>query len=131
MLVTLGSEPIPGHRVVKKLGAGSFGVVYCAITTAGIEVALKFIRLDGVSGLKELRALVLIKNVRDAHLLSISDMWLLDESGDEMDASVFERLLHSNSTTDDKRGTIEPPQTLPTTLIVKMPLAEGNLFDVA
>lgn len=73
MTLTLdaGREPIPGYRLVRLLGEGGFGQVWQASAPGGVQVALKFIRLDSYQAAPELRALEVVKNIRHPHLLDI------------------------------------------------------------
>jgi serine/threonine protein kinase len=45
-----GSEPVPGYRLVQRLGTGGFGEVWKAESPGGFRVALKFVRLDHKAG---------------------------------------------------------------------------------
>ena len=73
-----GDEPIPGsgYRVVSFLGRGGFGEVWKARAPGGSEAALKIIRLGGLEGRKELRALQLVKRIRHPNLMPIFGFWL-------------------------------------------------------
>src|SRR5437773_10805535 len=77
-----GDEPIPGYRLIKRLGQGGVGQVFKAIGPGGVAVALKIISgLDQAGGRKELRALQNVKNIGHANLVSIYGFWLKDEDG--------------------------------------------------
>src|SRR5262245_26829673 len=66
-----GAEPVPGYVLRERLGKGGFGEVWKAQGPGRIDVALKFIRLDGQAGQVEQRALDLIKDVRHPNLLDV------------------------------------------------------------
>ena len=66
-----GTEPIPGYRLVRKLGEGGVGEAWEAIAPGGIRVALKFIRLDSALAGPELRSLDVIRDIRHPHLLDV------------------------------------------------------------
>jgi serine/threonine protein kinase len=126
-------EPIPGFRLIKLLGMGGFGEVWKATAPGGIEVALKFIKLDGKKGLKEFRSLALVKLVRHANLVPIMAFWLVDSQGAVLEASpdIEEALI----------GTVKAPvretmvvssrssQPRPAGLIIAMGLGDLSLTD--
>lgn len=66
-----GYEPLDGYKLVERLGDGGFGEVWKATDAQGFSVAIKFVKLDGSLGEKELRSLDVIKDVRHPHLLTI------------------------------------------------------------
>jgi serine/threonine protein kinase len=70
-----GGEPIPGYRLVKRLGQGGFGEVWQATGPGGFTVALKFIRLETSASEFELRSLELMKNIRHPNLLVQFGAW--------------------------------------------------------
>ncbi len=79
----IGDQPVPGYRLVRELGRGTFGVVWLAVTENGFERALKVVNLEQKGGKKEFRALRLIKDRKILHgnLLTLIDYWLLDRDG--------------------------------------------------
>lgn len=79
----IGDQPVPGYRLVRELGRGTFGIVWLAVTENGFERALKVVNLEQKGGKKEFRALRLIKDRKILHgnLLTLIDYWLLDRDG--------------------------------------------------
>lgn len=79
----IGDQPVPGYRLARELGRGTFGVVWLAVTENGFERALKVVNLQQKGGKKEFRALRLIKDRKILHgnLLTLIDYWLLDRDG--------------------------------------------------
>jgi serine/threonine protein kinase len=76
-----GDEPVPGYRLVRRLGKGGFGEVWEAIGPGGFRVAFKFVSLLGPAGEVERRALQVIREVRHPNLLTIFGTW---ENGDRL-----------------------------------------------
>ncbi len=70
-----GIRPLPGYELIAMLGRGGFGEAWKATGPGGVQVALKFIRLDDEAGSVELKALQTIRDVRHAHLLSLQGVW--------------------------------------------------------
>src|SRR2546428_11291526 len=82
-----GLEPIPGYRLRKFLGRGGFGEVWEAVAPGGTPCAVKIINLKDRQGLKEFRAIRLIKGIRHPHLTALYAFWIKDERSHIMDAS--------------------------------------------
>ncbi|HYT89369.1 MAG TPA: serine/threonine-protein kinase, partial [Gemmataceae bacterium] len=74
-----GVEPIPGCRLVQRLGSGGFGEVWRAVGQGGIPMAVKFLRLDNEAIDVEIAALERMKNVRHANLLALFGAWRTSE----------------------------------------------------
>jgi serine/threonine protein kinase len=66
-------EPIPGYRVVQRIGAGGYGEVWTAQAPGDLTKAIKFVYglLDEDRAARELKALNRIKSVRHPFLLSL------------------------------------------------------------
>ena len=80
LLATRTSEPIPGYRVVERIGAGGYGEVWTAEAPGGLTKAIKFVYglLDEDRASRELKALNRIKGVRHPFLLSLERIEVID-----------------------------------------------------
>lgn len=112
---TEGDEPIPGFRLTNLLGWGRFGEVWKATGPGGITVAIKIIPLSSRQGLKEFRAIRLVKQIRHPNLVPIMAFWLKDRQGNFIDDSLA----------DDA----ESLHALASELLIVMGLGEKSLFD--
>jgi eukaryotic-like serine/threonine-protein kinase len=67
------NEPIPGYKLVKRIGAGGYGEVWTAEAPGELIKAIKFVYglLDEDRAARELKALNRIKGVRHPFLLSL------------------------------------------------------------
>jgi serine/threonine protein kinase len=67
-----------GYRLLEQLGGGTFGVVYKALSSGGVAVAVKEIRysVGDAQAQRELEALELIKGLRHPYLLALHDFWV-------------------------------------------------------
>jgi serine/threonine protein kinase len=125
-----GDEPIPGYKLEKFLGKGTFGEVWRAAAPFGVKVALKFIDISGKAGLKEFRGIQRVKDIRHAHLMPITAIWMLDEYGKILDESAIEQLQGHQP---DPRATMalhqfhEDEGPKPSLLVVAMLLADKSL----
>jgi serine/threonine-protein kinase len=83
--VAADTEPIPGYRLVARLGGGGSGEVWKALGPGGFPVAMKFIALkdtceiidSGSPDASELGSVSLMREVRHAHLLAFFGVWQL------------------------------------------------------
>jgi serine/threonine protein kinase len=82
----VGDEPVPGYQITRPLGAGGYGTVWVAKSPGDVEIALKIINLQG-QGLKEFRAISLVKRLRHPNLIPIYAFWLKDEYGNFLDST--------------------------------------------
>lgn len=76
-------EPVPGYRLVQYLGSGGAGEVWKARGPGDVLVAIKMLSIDTERRLadREVKALTLLKNIRNPFLLPIFGMWLRDDEG--------------------------------------------------
>ncbi len=81
MRYQVGDLPVPGYRLEKFLGAGSYGEVWRAVGPGGVPCALKFISMDSKSGLKEFRSIRLVKRLQHPNLCPVQAIWLRDPDG--------------------------------------------------
>jgi serine/threonine protein kinase len=74
------NEPIPGYKLVKRIGAGGYGEVWRAEAPGQLVKAIKFVYglLDEDRAARELKALNRIKGVRHPFLLSLERIEVVD-----------------------------------------------------
>jgi serine/threonine-protein kinase len=71
-----GLEPYPGCRLRRRIGAGSFGEVWEAVSSRGAPQALKFLPCDAKNTVaREIRSVQAISLLRHPHLIRIDRIW--------------------------------------------------------
>ena len=72
------AEPIPGYRLIERLGGGGFGEVWKAEAPGGLHKAIKFVYGDlqcsgddGIRAEQELKAMRRVQAVRHPYILSL------------------------------------------------------------
>jgi hypothetical protein len=79
------AEPIPGYRLIERIGGGGFGEVWKAEAPGGLLKAIKFVYGDlqtagddGARAEQELKALSRVKTVRHPYILSLERYDIID-----------------------------------------------------
>jgi ribosomal protein S27E len=75
------AEPIPGYKLLHRLGSGGYGVVWKAEAPGGLPKAIKFVAGDASNRSvidKELQALNRVKQVRHPFILSLERVDVVD-----------------------------------------------------
>ena len=102
---TPDAEPIPGYRLLERLGAGGYGEVWKASAPGGLHKAIKFIygMMDDSRAGQEIKALNRIKGVRHPFLLTLERVEVIDsqlvvvtELADETLISRYESFRQQN-----------------------------------
>jgi WD40 repeat protein len=124
-----GDEPIPGYRLEEFLGRGQFGEVWRTTAPGGTSAALKFIDLSGTRGLKEYRGIQRVKEIRHAHLMPITALWMLDVDGDILGDQALETYDPQETARETLAPQILSPGEQPGWLVVAMLLGDKNLLD--
>ena len=79
IVISAGSEPVAGYKIIRKLGEGGFGAVLGGGGPRQRALAIKVIRLNTPHAQPELRALEIIRNVRHSNLLDVQFFVHLDD----------------------------------------------------
>src|SRR5438309_3865951 len=79
------AEPIPGYKLIERLGGGGFGEVWKAEAPGGLHKAIKFVygdletaSEDGQRAEQELKAMSRVKAVRHPYILSLERYDIID-----------------------------------------------------
>src|SRR5436189_5908325 len=80
------SEPLPGYKLIERLGGGGFGEVWKAEAPGGLFKAIKFVygdlealdSPDGARAEQELKALSRVKSVHHPYILSLERFDILE-----------------------------------------------------
>ena len=126
-----GFEFAPGYRLQEFLGRGQFGQVWRASAPGGTAAAVKFIDLTEGSGQKEYSGIKRVKQIRQANLMPITAIWLLDAEGkviaDPSEDAI--ETIDAAALTDQPTGVALRPQVEPAWLAVAMLLGGQSLLQ--
>lgn len=78
MRMNVGSEPLPGYRLKRRLGQGGSGEVWLAEAPGGLAKAIKIALIDQALAQRELEGLQAIRDIRHPFLLVIERFELID-----------------------------------------------------
>ncbi|HEV3235420.1 MAG TPA: tubulin-like doman-containing protein, partial [Gemmataceae bacterium] len=83
--IEANAEPIPGYKLIKRLGGGGFGDVWKVEAPGGLHKAIKFVygdlqdaSVDGHRAEQELKAMSRVKTVRHPYILSLERFDIID-----------------------------------------------------
>ncbi|HVJ83904.1 MAG TPA: serine/threonine-protein kinase, partial [Planctomycetia bacterium] len=73
-------EPIPGYRLIERLGVGGFGEVWKCHAPGGLQKAIKFVFANAASAeeCRELKGLERIKEIRHPFILNVERIDVVD-----------------------------------------------------
>lgn len=125
----VGSEPIPGYRVTRSLGYGTFGQVWEVTSPGGTKSALKCIALSGREGKAEFKAMRLVKQIHHPHLVPIYGLWLRDQGGRLLDEDHLQRLDQNLSIELARLSDADMFSAKPAEMLVVMGLGEKTLLE--
>ncbi len=96
-----GAEPVPGYRLIARVGSGGAGDVWCAEAPGGLRVALKIVRLSGGLGRREMANIRILRAIRHPNLLAYFGAWQLEDRliiGMELaDRSLWDRFAEARA----------------------------------
>src|SRR5262249_41591454 len=70
-----GAQPVAGFVLTRRLGTGSYGEVWEAMSPNDAPIALKFVNLDKDARLREQRGLTMPMGVKHVRLLEVLESW--------------------------------------------------------
>ncbi len=130
MLLQRGVQFAPGYRLQEFLGRGQFGQVWRAAAPGGASAAVKFIDLSDGQGQKEYDGIRRVKQIRQANLMPITAIWLLDGEGrviEEAPDEAAQTIDLTAANVVDQTGVVVMPQPDASWLVVAMLLGGMSL----